>query len=38
MVVLSLVAEPGGKVLGLVTLQDTLEAIVGEIAQEPRLS
>jgi CBS domain containing-hemolysin-like protein len=35
---MALVAEPGGKVLGLVTLQDTLEAIVGEIAQEPRLS
>jgi CBS domain containing-hemolysin-like protein len=33
---MALVAEAGGKVLGLVTLQDTLEAIVGDIAREPR--
>lgn len=34
---MALVADRNGKVLGLVTLQDTLEAIVGDIAQEPRL-
>jgi putative hemolysin len=34
---MALVVDRGGKVLGLVTLQDTLEAIVGDIAQEPRL-
>lgn len=34
---MALVVDRAGKVLGLVTLQDTLEAIVGDIAQEPRL-
>lgn len=34
---MALVVDRGGKVLGLVTLQDTLEVIVGDIAQEPRL-
>jgi putative hemolysin len=34
---MALVADRNKKVLGLVTLQDTLEAIVGDIAQEPRL-
>ncbi|MBK8575504.1 MAG: DUF21 domain-containing protein [Elusimicrobia bacterium] len=33
---MSLVVDRSGKVVGLVTLQDTLEAIVGDIAQEPR--
>jgi CBS domain containing-hemolysin-like protein len=33
---MALVADPAGKVVGLVTLQDTLEALVGDIAQEPR--
>lgn len=35
---MALVVDRNKKVLGLVTLQDTLEAIVGDIAQEPRLS
>ncbi len=35
---MALVTDRHGKVIGLVTLQDTLEAIVGDIAQEPRLS
>jgi putative hemolysin len=35
---MALVTDRGGKVLGLVTLQDTLEAIVGDIAQEPKLT
>lgn len=35
---MALVADRHKKVVGLVTLQDTLEAIVGDIAQEPRLS
>ncbi len=34
---MALVADRNGKISGLVTLQDTLEAIVGDIAQEPRL-
>jgi putative hemolysin len=34
---MALVADRNTKVLGLVTLQDTLEAIVGDIAQEPSL-
>lgn len=33
---MALVADAAGKVVGLVTLQDTLEALVGDIAQEPR--
>jgi putative hemolysin len=34
---MALVVDRHRKVMGLVTLQDTLESIVGDIAQEPRL-
>ncbi len=33
---MALVVDSAGKAVGLVTLQDTLEALVGDIAQEPR--
>lgn len=35
---MALVVDGRGRVKGLITLQDALEAIVGDIAQEPRVS
>ena len=34
---MALVTDRGGRVRGLVTLQDLLEAIVGPVAEEPSL-